>query len=179
MHYGTIKKCDVANGPGIRVSLFVSGCTNRCEGCFQPETWDFHYGQEYTEETQTQILEALKPPYVKGLTILGGEPFELENQPEIAALVKKVKVECPGKDIWCFTGFTLEQDLIPGGRRYCESTDEILSYLDVLVDGRFEEEKKNLNLAFRGSENQRLIDMRGGWFRELPGREIQLFCVNP
>lgn len=174
MYYGMIKKSDVANGPGVRVSLFVSGCTNRCEGCFQPETWDFHYGSEYKEQTEQQILEALKPSHIRGLTILGGEPFELENQPEIGALVKKVKKEFPHRDIWCFTGFTLERDLIPGGSRYSSYTDEILSCLDVLVDGRFEESRKNLSLAFRGSENQRLIDLHGGWFKDLPGADVVL-----
>lgn len=175
MYYGAIKKTDVANGPGVRVSLFVSGCTNRCEGCFQPETWDFHYGDEYTKETEAQILEALKPSYIKGLTILGGEPFEPENQETVASLARRVKSVCPGKDIWCFTGFTLEEDLVPGGKRYGAATDEILSHLDVLVDGRFEQEKRNLSLAFRGSENQRIIDLRGGWFRELPDHEVVLW----
>lgn len=178
MYYGMIKKSDVANGPGVRVSLFVSGCTNRCEGCFQPETWDFHYGSEYTRETEQQILDALKPPHIRGLTILGGEPFELENQPDIAALVKKVKKEFPHLDIWCFTGFTLERDLIAGGRRCGSRTDDILSCLDVLVDGRFEQSRKNLSLAFRGSENQRLIDLRGGWFRKLPDAEVVLLKLE-
>lgn len=178
MHYGIIKKSDVANGPGVRVSLFVSGCTNGCEGCFQPETWDFHYGSEYTEETRQQILEALKPSHIRGLTILGGEPFELENQPDVAALVKRVRADFPNRDIWCFTGFILEQDLIPGGRRYGSHTDDILSCLDVLVDGRFEQSRKNLSLAFRGSENQRLIDLRGGWFRDLPDAEVVLLEID-
>ncbi len=160
MYYGAVKTCDVANGTGVRVSIFVSGCTNRCEGCFQPETWCFTYGKKYTKETEEQILNALEPAYISGLTVLGGEPFEFENQPELARLIVKVKERYPQKDIWCYTGFVLDKDLIPGGKRYGEYTDQMLDGLDVLVDGRFEKEKKNLGLAFRGSSNQRLIDMR-------------------
>lgn len=178
MYYGTLKTCDVANGPGVRVTLFVSGCTNRCEGCFQPETWDFHYGTEYTKETEAEVLKALEPSYIRGLTILGGEPFEPDNQRVLAVLVKKVRECFPAKDIWCYTGFILDQDLIPGGKKYCEATDELLDHIDVLVDGRFEQDKKNLSLAFRGSENQRIIDLRGGWYRKLPGAEIVLWKLE-
>lgn len=159
MYYGNIKKCDVANGIGVRVTLFVSGCTNRCKGCFQPETWDFCYGKKYTEETEQEIIDTLKLPCRTGLTLLGGEPFEPENQRELVKLLRRVKSELPDKDIWSFTGFVSDRDLIPGGRKHCEVTDEMLSMIDILVDGPFIEEKKNLSLRFRGSENQRIIDM--------------------
>lgn len=159
MYYGNLKKCDIANGVGVRVTLFVSGCTNRCKGCFQPETWDFCYGKQYTKETENEIIEALKLPGRAGLTLLGGEPFEPENQREIVKLLRRVKTELPDKNIWAFTGFISDKDLIHDGRKYCEVTDEILSMIDVLVDGPFVEEKKNLSLRFRGSENQRIIDM--------------------
>lgn len=159
MYYGALKTCDIANGSGVRVTLFVSGCTNKCKGCFQKETWDFHYGTLYTEETEEEILKALRPSYIRGLTLLGGEPFEIENQKELVKLLRRVKKELPEKNIWCYTGFVLEKDLIDGGKRHCEVSDEMLSYLDVLVDGKFEESLKDIRLKFRGSSNQRLIDM--------------------
>ena len=159
MYYGNIKKYDIADGLGVRVTLFVSGCTNRCEGCFQPETWDFHYGTLFTEDTVREILDALAPAYIQGLTLLGGEPFEKENQPELAALLRRVREACPHKDIWCYTGFVYDRDLVPGGRRYGEHTDEMLSKIDILVDGPFVLAKRNLMLRFRGSDNQRIIDM--------------------
>lgn len=159
MYYSNIKKWDVADGTGVRVTLFVSGCTNHCPGCFQPETWDFQYGQLYTEDTQREILAALEPDFIQGLTLLGGEPMEMENQAVLVGLLKEVKERFPGKDIWCYTGFDYEQDLKPGGRRYCQVTDEILGMVDILVDGKFIKERRNLMLNFRGSENQRIIDM--------------------
>ena len=159
MYYSAIKKWDIADGPGVRVTLFVSGCTNHCPGCFQPQTWDFRYGQPYTDAAESEVLKALEPSYIQGLTLLGGEPMELANQPVLLGLVKKVKERFPGKDIWCYTGFTYETDLRPGGRRHGPATDGFLEKLDVLVDGRFIKEQRNLMLAFRGSENQRLIDM--------------------
>lgn len=159
MYYGALKTCDIANGSGVRVTLFVSGCTNKCKGCFQKETWDFHYGTLYTEETEEEILKALRPSYIRGLTLLGGEPFEIENQKELVKLLRRVKKELPEKNIWCYTGFILDKDLIDGGKRHCEVSDEMLSYLDVLVDGKFEESLKDIRLKFRGSSNQRLIDM--------------------
>lgn len=159
MYYGDIKNCDVANGVGVRVTLFVSGCRNRCEGCFQPQTWDFCYGQPFTKETEDKILEMMKPSYIKGLTLLGGEPFEPENQKDLLPFVKRVKEVYPDKNIWGFTGYTLEKLLEDGSHPRCEVTDELLSFIDILVDGRFEKDKKNLMLKFRGSENQRLIDM--------------------
>ena len=160
MHYGEIIINDCANGPGLRVSLFVSGCTNQCEGCFQPETWDFNYGREYTKETEDYIIEELKNPYYQGLTILGGEPFEFSNQPEVLSLIKRVKKEISNRDIWIYTGFTYDKDLVPTGKRYTDATNEILDNIDVLVDGKFELSLKNLGLKFKGSENQRIIDMK-------------------
>ena len=159
MHYGEIKNCDIANGVGVRVSLFVSGCTNHCEGCFQPETWDFNYGNDFTEETENQILEMLAPDYICGLTVLGGEPFEPENQRVLVDFLRKVRRKYPEKSIWCFTGFTLEMLETEGTHCHCEATEEMLSLIDVLVDGRFDKNKKNISLRFRGSENQRLIDL--------------------
>lgn len=159
MHYGEIKNCDIANGIGVRVSLFVSGCTNHCEGCFQPETWDFNYGNDFTEETENRILEMLAPDYICGLTVLGGEPFEPENQRVLVDFLRKVRRKYPEKSIWCFTGFTLEMLETEGTHCHCEATEEMLSLIDVLVDGRFDKSKKNIFLRFRGSENQRLIDL--------------------
>ena len=160
MYYGNIKKYDIADGEGVRVTIFVSGCTNCCKGCFQPETWDFRFGREYTEETEKEILEALDNEFIDGLTLLGGEPFEPENQRELVKLLRKVRAQMPEKTIWSYTGFVYEKDLLPGQRKYCEVTDEMLSLLDVLVDGPFVEEKKNIMLSFRGSENQRVLDMK-------------------
>lgn len=159
MHYGEIKNCDIANGIGVRVSLFVSGCTNHCEGCFQPETWDFNYGNDFTEETENKILEMLAPDYICGLTVLGGEPFEPENQRVLVDFLRKVRRKYPEKSVWCFTGFTLEMLETEGTHCHCEVTEEMLSLIDVLVDGRFDKNKKNISLRFRGSENQRLIDL--------------------
>lgn len=171
MHYGNIKKQDIANGEGVRVTLFVSGCTNHCKNCFQPQTWDFEYGTLFTKDTEKEILEALKPSYIKGLTLLGGEPFEPSNQRTLVQFLKKVKETYPNKDIWSFTGFILDQDLLEGGRKHIEVTDELLSYIDVLVDGPFIEEQKNISLAFRGSENQRVIDLK----KSFAQKEIVLY----
>ena len=160
MYLAEMITADDANGPGIRVSIFVSGCTNHCPGCFQPETWDFHYGVPYDKTMEERILKELEKPYYAGLTILGGEPFEPENQEELVKLIRKVRKKFPDRTIWMYTGFVYEFDLIPGGEKYTEVTDEILDHIDVLVDGRFILEKKNLMLRFRGSENQRIIDMK-------------------
>ncbi len=159
MNYGEIKTCDIANGEGVRTTLFVSGCTNHCKGCFQPDTWDFCYGQPFTEETEEYILKETKPDYVSGLTLLGGEPFEPENQRALVPFLRRFRKELPNKNIWSYTGFLMDRDLVPGGRKYTEVTDEMLALLDVLVDGPFVEEKKNISLRFRGSENQRIIDL--------------------
>ncbi len=158
MYYGSLKKCDIANGIGIRTVLFVSGCTHHCKGCFQPQTWNFRYGTEYTEETEQEIMESLQPSYVHGLTLLGGEPMEPENQRALLPLLRRIRRELPHKTIWCYSGYTWEE-LTGESRARCEVTEEMLSLLDVLVDGEFVEEKKNISLQFRGSENQRLIDV--------------------
>jgi anaerobic ribonucleoside-triphosphate reductase activating protein len=160
LYYGTIKKNDIADGIGVRVSLFVSGCTNHCEGCFQPETWSFTFGKEYTKETEQEIIDALKPSHIRGLTLLGGEPFEPENQLVLVTLLRRVRAELPDKDVWAYTGFRIDDDLAPAGIKHCAVTDEMLSYVDVLVDGRFVISKRNIALAFRGSENQRIIDVK-------------------
>lgn len=160
MYYGEIKNCDIANGTGVRVSLFVSGCRNCCEHCFQKQTWDFKYGKEFTSETEAEILEMLEPSYIDGLTILGGEPFEPENQRALLPFLKKVRERFPHKSIWAFTGFTFEELGTDGVRGKCEVTGELISLIDVLVDGRFVEEKKDISLRFRGSSNQRIIDLR-------------------
>lgn len=159
MNYGNIKKYDIANGPGVRVSLFVSGCRHHCKGCFNSETWNFNYGEPFTQETVQEIMKALTPSYISGLTVLGGEPFEPENQPEVVKLLRKVREELPSKDIWCYTGYLYDVDLKAGGRVYTPVTDEMLSYIDVLVDGEFIEEQKDVSLQFRGSRNQRIIHL--------------------
>lgn len=171
MNYGEVKHFDIANGNGVRVSLFVSGCTNHCKGCFQPETWNFDYGKPYTKETEQEILDALAPEYIQGLTVLGGDPFEIANQEAVCSLLKLVKQQLPNKDIWVFTGYLLDQDLLEGGRRHTPWTDEMLSYIDVLIDGPFVEELKDLSLQFRGSSNQRLIDVP----KSLAAQDVVLF----
>ena len=157
MHYATIKNCDIANGPGVRVSLFVSGCTHRCPGCFNEVAWDFDYGQPFTDETIESILQMLRPSYIKGLTLLGGEPFEPRNQADVVKLLRRIRGELPEKSIWAFSGYLYEQDMLSGR---IGDVSEYLSYLDVLVDGPFVLAKKNLSLRFRGSENQRIIDVK-------------------
>ena len=160
MNYCAIKRSDVANGPGMRVTLFVSGCTNRCPGCFQPETWDFNYGEPFTKEVEDRIIQLLTPDYISGLTLLGGDPFEPENQRALLPFLRRVKAELPKKNIWAFTGFVLDKELWrDGSYPRCEVTDDMLELIDVLVDGRFVESLKNVTLKFRGSSNQRLIDM--------------------
>lgn len=157
MNYAEIKKCDVANGPGVRVSLFVSGCTHHCKECFNPETWDFNYGQPFTKDTEAEILKCLEPDYIKGLTLLGGEPLEHCNQQGLLPLLKKVKELYPGKSIWCFTGYDFEKDVTGRMADEWEETKELLSYIDVMVDGEFIADQKDLGLAFKGSSNQRTI----------------------
>jgi anaerobic ribonucleoside-triphosphate reductase activating protein len=158
MHYSVIKPVDIADGVGVRVTLFVSGCTHHCKGCFQPQTWAFDYGQPYTKETEDQLISLLSPSYIRGLTLLGGEPMEPDNQRALLPLLRRVRAELPKKDIWCYSGYTLDE-LTGLSRARCEVTDELLSLIDVLVDGEFVEEKRNISLKFRGSENQRLIDL--------------------
>lgn len=160
MNYGEIKKFDIANGSGVRVSLFVSGCTHHCKNCFNAVAWDFTYGKPFTEETQGELLEALAPEYIDGLSLLGGEPFEPENQRALLPFLKKVKARFPEKTIWCYSGYVMDRELLSESRARCECTDEMLSLLDVLVDGEFVQEQYNISLAFRGSENQRIIDIK-------------------
>ena len=159
MNYATIKTRDIANGPGVRVCLFVSGCTHHCKGCFNQEAWDFDFGQPFTQETVDYILDQLSPSFVKGLTLLGGEPFEPQNQSAIVHLLRQIKAKYPEKSIWAFSGYLFDRDILAGRLGDPAITREYLSYLDVLVDGPFVESKKNLTLRFRGSENQRLIDV--------------------
>lgn len=159
MHYGEIKNCDIANGEGVRVTLFVSGCTNHCKNCFQPQTWDFNYGNPFTEETEAELFRLLSPRYIRGLTLLGGEPFEPENQRSLLPFLRKLRRELPEKTVWAFTGFTWEELHTEGSHPRCEVTDELLSLIDVLVDGRYVEELKDIGLRFRGSSNQRLLDL--------------------
>ena len=152
MNYAGIKKNDIANGPGVRVSLFVSGCRNHCKGCFNPETWDFDYGEPFTRKTEKEIIKALHPSWIQGLSILGGDPMEPENQKALLPLLKRIRVMCPGKDVWLYTGYTYE----------AVRDSEILKWVDVLVDGPFMEAEKDISLAFRGSRNQRIIPLKKG-----------------
>lgn len=167
MNYAEIKPVDIANGPGIRVSLFVSGCTHHCKGCFNAITWDFNYGKPYTKATEEYVYELVKRSYISGLSLLGGEPFEACNQRALLPLIRRVKA-LENKTIWAYSGYTYETDLLHGGRAHCEVTDEILSNIDILVDGEFVESLKNISLQFRGSENQRILNLK-----ELYGRDAQ------
>lgn len=160
MYYGEIKKIDIANGDGVRVSLFVSGCRIHCPGCFNAMTWDFCYGKEFTQDTEKEIIEALEKDFISGLTVLGGEPFEPENQKVLAPFLKKVKELFPKKNIWCYSGYIYETELLAeDGKAHTEVTEEMLSYIDVLVDGPFVEELKDISLVFRGSSNQRILKL--------------------
>ncbi|MCI8353140.1 MAG: anaerobic ribonucleoside-triphosphate reductase activating protein [Clostridia bacterium] len=159
MHYATIKECDVANGPGVRVSVFVSGCNHHCKGCFNEIAWNFEYGNEFTEETINQVLKDLDKDYIEGLSLLGGEPLEHSNQKGLLPLIKKVKEKFPEKSIWCYTGFDFEKDVMGNMYKNWDETKELISNIDVIVDGKFEQELKNPSLKFRGSSNQRIIDV--------------------
>ena len=160
MNYSAVKYCDIADGLGVRTSLFVSGCRNHCKGCFQPETWDFCHGKPFDSAVEEEILESLKPDYIRGLTLLGGDPFEPENQRDLLPLLRQVRARYPQKTVWCFTGYRLDDELQrDGSHPRCEVTDAMLDCIDVLVDGRFREELKDISLQFRGSRNQRVIDM--------------------
>lgn len=160
MHYADIKKADIANGLGVRVSVFVSGCTHQCKNCFNSEAWDFNYGKEFTEKEIDKVIEELDHPYVSGLTLLGGEPLEHINQQGLLPLLRKVKEKFPEKNIWCYSGYTFENDIMDKMYKNWKETPEMLSYIDVLVDGKFEEDKKDIKLRFRGSSNQRIIDVK-------------------
>lgn len=161
MNYANIKNTDIANGEGVRVSLFVSGCTHHCKNCFNKEAWDFNYGKPFTKEVEDYLISLLKPSYIKGLTLLGGEPMEPQNQKALLPFIKRLKNEFGNsKNIWCYTGYIYDKDLVQNGRAFCEHTVELLSYIDVLVDGPFVESLKNISLKFRGSSNQRIIDVK-------------------
>lgn len=160
MNYGEIKKYDIANGEGVRVSLFVSGCTHHCKGCFNYETWDFTYGKPFTKDTENEILTALDHSYINGLSLLGGEPFEPQNQKALLPFLQEVRARFPEKNIWCYTGYTLDEDLLQDSKARCEYTDDMLKLIDVIVDGEFKEDLKDISLAFRGSANQRIIDVK-------------------
>lgn len=159
MNYAVIKKNDIANGTGVRVSLFVSGCSHRCAGCFNSEAWDYDYGQPFTQSIIDEILSACAPDYVRGLSLLGGEPLDPLNQEGVCNLLRQFKEAYPTKDVWCYTGYIYDPDLMIGGRAYGIHTYEILSSVDVLVDGPFVDKLRSLKLKFRGSSNQRIIDM--------------------
>ena len=170
MNYGEIKNYDIANGEGVRVSLFVSGCTHHCKNCFNPETWSFEYGKPFTKETEDYIIECLSPDYIDGLSLLGGEPFEPQNQEVLLPFLRKVKNELPNKNIWCYTGYLFDRELLCESRARCEFTDEMLSLIDVIVDGEFVQALHDISLAFRGSSNQRIIDVQ----KSLETGEIKL-----
>lgn len=168
MKYSDIKYYDIANGLGVRTSLFVSGCTHRCNGCFNAETWDFNYGKEFTEETMNEILTSVEPKYIHGLSLLGGEPLEPANQRALLPLLRRFKTRFPQKDVWCYTGYTYEIDLLAlDGRARCEVTPELLSYIDILVDGEFKQELYDISLKFRGSRNQRVLQIHSEGCAEL------------
>lgn len=171
MNYADIKKADIANGLGVRVSVFVSGCNHHCKNCFNQEAWDFNYGKEFTQKEIDKVIEELDHPYVSGLSLLGGEPLEHINQKGLLPLVKKVKEKFPDKNIWCYTGYTFDKDVVDKMCKAWEETPELLSYLDVIVDGKFEEDKKDLKLRFRGSSNQRIIDVQ----KSLKAKKTVLF----
>lgn len=170
MNYGEIKNYDIANGEGVRVSLFVSGCTHHCKNCFNPETWSFEYGKSFTKETENYIIECLSPSYIDGLSLLGGEPFEPDNQKVLLPFLRRVKNDLPNKTIWCYTGYLFDKELLSESRARCEFTDEMLSLIDVLVDGEFVQNLYDISLAFRGSSNQRIIDVQ----KSLESGEIKL-----
>ncbi|MBQ9937151.1 MAG: anaerobic ribonucleoside-triphosphate reductase activating protein [Oscillospiraceae bacterium] len=161
MNYGEIKKADIANGLGVRISLFVSGCTHHCDGCFNEQTWDFNFGKPYTKQTEDEIISLLKSDYIRGLSLLGGEPFEIKNQAELVKLLRRVKTELPNKDVWCYSGYLFEElcGKTPS-RAFGENTLEMLSLIDVLVDGEYVKDLYSITLKFRGSSNQRLIDVK-------------------
>ncbi|MEI3395215.1 MAG: anaerobic ribonucleoside-triphosphate reductase activating protein [Clostridia bacterium] len=160
MNYADIKKIDVANGEGVRVSVFVSGCNHHCKGCFNECAWDFNYGKEFSEKEEQQIIDYMNHDYISGLSLLGGEPLEPRNQEGLLPLVKKVKEKFPNKNIWCYTGFDFEKDVVGKMAKDNETTRELLKYIDVIVDGKFEEDKRDLKLQFRGSSNQKIVDVK-------------------
>ena len=174
MNYATIKYFDIANGLGIRTSLFVSGCTHRCKNCFNSEAWDFNYGKLFDELAQQEVINSLKNPFNDGLSLLGGEPFEPSNQRALLPFLRKVKVEVPNCNIWCYTGYLFDEELLKDSRAKTEDTLEMLKLIDVLVDGKFVEELKNLNLRFKGSSNQRIIDVK----KSLQDNKVVLYDLD-
>lgn len=165
MRFSRIEPCSVVDGEGMRVSLFVSGCRNHCPGCFNPETWDFGYGSEFGEIERNEVIEACRPDYIAGLTILGGDPMEEENQPELLQILQQLKSELPMKTVWLYTGYVLERDLMPGGRKHVDGvTSELLGFVDVIVDGPYVAARRDLTLKFRGSSNQRILRRKGSGF---------------
>ena len=171
MNYGEIKNFDIANGEGVRVSLFVSGCTHHCKNCFNRETWSFDYGKPFTAETEELLLRELSPGYIDGLSLLGGEPFEPENQAALLPFLRKVRERFPEKNIWCYTGYLFDRELLSESRARCEFTDEMLSYIDILVDGEYVEALHDIRLQFRGSSNQRIIDVK----KSLKSGKVELY----
>ena len=176
MNYGEIKNYDIANGEGVRVSLFVSGCTHHCKNCFNAETWDFNYGNPFTKETEDLLIEYLSHDYIDGLTVLGGEPFEPSNQNALLPFLKRVRQNLPNKTIWCYTGYLFDEELLNESRARCEYTDEMLSLIDVLVDGEFVQDLYDISLSFRGSSNQRIIDVSK--YCELQSQERTYFIKH-
>lgn len=161
MNYANIKKFDVADGPGVRVGLFVSGCTHHCRECFNPETWDFEYGKPFSESAEEEIIAALSPDYIEGFSLLGGEPFEKQNQQRLLPLLRRIKSEYPQKSVWCYSGYLFDKDILnPDSKIHTEYTLEMISLIDVLIDGEFHIDEKDLNIKFRGSKNQRIIDVK-------------------
>ena len=160
MHYGNIKYYDIANGEGVRTSLFVSGCTHHCKNCFNPETWDFRYGNEFTSEVEEKIMQSLENDFIAGLTLLGGEPMEPANQKALLPFLKRVRERFPRKTIWCYTGYLFDKELLSDSRARCPWTDELLQQIDIIVDGEFKNELKDITLRFKGSANQRIIDVQ-------------------
>lgn len=171
MNYADIKRIDVANGPGVRVSLFVSGCTHHCKGCFNAETWDFNYGNIFTNHEINKIMDYLEPSYIQGLSILGGEPFEYSNQQGLLPLMRRLKERYPDKNVWCYTGYDFDKDIRDDMMQKWPETRELIDYIDIIVDGKFIEEQKDLSLRFRGSANQRIIDVK----KSLETNEIVLW----
>ncbi len=171
MNYADIKTYDIANGPGVRVSIFVSGCTHHCKGCFNEEAWDFNYGNKFDEERENEVLKALEPQYIKGLSLLGGEPFEIQNQKGLLPVLKKAKEKYPNKKIWCYSGYLFDKDIVDNMSKKYDETKEMLKYVDFIVDGKFQEELKNPSLRFKGSANQRIIDVQ----KSLKKKEVVLW----
>lgn len=160
MNYAVIKKFDIANGPGVRVSLFVSGCRHKCKNCFNSEAWNFSYGKPFSDDMLNEIISALTPDYIEGFSLLGGEPFEPENQETVCEILQEIKHKLPQKTVWCYTGFLYDRELLKGSVGDLDTVKKILKNIDVLVDGRFVEELKSPDLIFRGSSNQRIIDVK-------------------